>query len=144
MTPVLTKLLGELEACLAPVSGPPGLTLARYQPEQYLLPQYRPHDLPSENPVVGLLRSALLKRFESSVGAFRQTLKRMIQEHELFLEGLTQGFVVGKELLKEISAAGDEVDDESLNQIIADSPYKDSSSRYNARALEREDRKSVV
>jgi hypothetical protein len=138
MTPVLTKLLGELEACLAPVSGPPGLTLARYQPEQYLLPQYRPHDLPSENPVVGLLRSALLKRFESSVGAFRQTLKRMIQEHELFLEGLTQGFVVGKELLKEISAAGDEVDDESLNQIIADSPYKDSSSRYNARALERD------
>lgn len=134
-TDLLRELLDELEAALAPESGEPLMTMARYQPEQYLQPEYRPDDLRAENPVVGLLRSALLKRFESSVYAFRQTVERMAREHEAFLEGLRRGVVLRKEVLKEISAAGDEVDDESLAELIAESPYRESVARYERAAL---------
>jgi len=136
-TDLLRELLDELEAALAPETGEPALSMARYQPEQYLEPEYRPEDLPSENPVVGLLRSALLKRFESSVYAFRCTVERMAREHEAFLEGLRRGVILRKEVLKEISAAGDEVDDQSLAELIADSPYAEPANRYQRGALER-------
>ncbi|MDW8080236.1 MAG: helicase-related protein, partial [Thermoguttaceae bacterium] len=132
---IMRELLNNLEDALAPARGEPLLTLARYQPEKYLLPEYQPDGQPVENPVVGLLRTALLKRFESSVEAFRCTVARMIREHETFLQGLDAGVILKKELLKEISAASDEVDDQSLAEIIADSPYRESCKRYNSPAL---------
>jgi len=129
------ELLQELEKALAPEDGMPALTMARYQPEKYLLPQYQKEETPSENPVVGLLKTALLKRFESSVHAFRKTVERMIWEHEVFLRGLDQGRVLRKEVLKEISAVADEVDGESLEELIADSGKSDSTRCYDVRSL---------
>jgi superfamily II DNA/RNA helicase len=41
----------------------------------------------------GLIRTMLFKRFESSVSAFRETIKRLIRIHHLFLESLHQGLV---------------------------------------------------
>ncbi|MCD6394977.1 MAG: helicase [Planctomycetes bacterium] len=41
----------------------------------------------------GLIRTMLFKRFESSVYAFRTTVKRMIKTHELFLKSIERGFV---------------------------------------------------
>lgn len=130
----LDQLLEKLELELAPEDGVPGLTMARYQPEQYLKPEYRREDLPSENPVVGLLRSALLKRFESSVGAFRQTVERMIAEHKSFLTALDQGKVLRKEALQEVSEAMNEQDDEEMEALIADMPGE-SDVRYKVRPL---------
>lgn len=49
----------------------------------------------------GLMRAMLFKRFESSVHAFRESLKRMIHAHEIFLQALDRGFI----------PAGDKADD---------------------------------
>jgi hypothetical protein len=66
------------------------LTLARYRPDDYRL------DGESDSRargLAGLLRTSLLKRFESSVDAFRLTLRKMIEAHEAFFVGLNQGVV---------------------------------------------------
>jgi len=41
----------------------------------------------------GLIRVMLFKRFESSVHAFRESIKRMIRTHDIFLKSLDRGFV---------------------------------------------------
>lgn len=41
----------------------------------------------------GLIRVLLFKRFESSVFAFKETIRRLLMVHERFLEALSQGFV---------------------------------------------------
>jgi len=41
----------------------------------------------------GLIRVLLFKRFESSVYAFQQTIKRLLRTHETFLKALEAGFV---------------------------------------------------
>ena len=43
--------------------------------------------------VTGLLLSGLLKRFESSTGAFRVSIERLIEQHEHFLRALDDGYV---------------------------------------------------
>lgn len=67
-----------------------GLTLARYRPDDYRL------DGDSDSRargLAGLLRTSLLKRFESSVDAFRMTLEKMIAAHDAFLLALADGQV---------------------------------------------------
>jgi superfamily II DNA or RNA helicase len=135
ITPLMRALLDELESALAPQEGSPQLSMARYQPEQYLRAEFQTEETRRENPVVGLWRTGLLKRFESSLYAFRCTVERLIQEHEVFLKALDGGKVLKRELLKEISASGDEVDDQTLAEILADSPRVDSLARYDAAAL---------
>jgi len=41
----------------------------------------------------GLMRTMLFKRFESSVHAFKESLKRIINTHEIFLKSIERGFV---------------------------------------------------
>ena len=41
----------------------------------------------------GLIRILLFKRFESSVFAFKETVRRLLLVHERFLQALEQGFV---------------------------------------------------
>jgi superfamily II DNA/RNA helicase len=41
----------------------------------------------------GLMRVLLFKRFESSVYAFQETIKKLLTAHKRFLEALSQGFV---------------------------------------------------
>ncbi len=41
----------------------------------------------------GLMRTLLFKRFESSVHAFRETMKRLLQMHQLFVGALEEGIV---------------------------------------------------
>ena len=61
------------------------LTLARYQPDNYRIDGDA--DLRAQA-LAGLLRTGLLKRFESSVHAFRLTTETMIGAHEKFLTAL--------------------------------------------------------
>ena len=58
------------------------LTLARYRPSYYLTGE----EDASELSLAGLLRSGLLKRFESSSYAFQNTLNRMIEQNRSALQ----------------------------------------------------------
>ena len=121
---VLPGFFARLEEILMPEDGHPLLRLARYQPERY---PAGGGDAGEDTALVGLLRSALLKRFESSVEAFRLTAGRMIREHEAFLDALARGYVVRKEFFRELSAAEDEGDTE---EILEASEHAEDASAF--------------
>ncbi len=127
---VLPGFVGELEAALMPPAGPPLLKLARYQPERY-----QNGAAGGEGTVIGLLRSALLKRFESSVFAFGRTVSKMVREHEVFLKGLDSGVVYEGKLLREVSAADDVDADEVLDELAEKLGPGKSATDYDAKRL---------
>ena len=86
------------EALMPESGGEPVLTMARYQSERYLLVPEEDDD--KETSLVGLLRSNMLKRFESSGHAFQNTCYRMVQQHQIFLESLNFGQVIQKDFYK--------------------------------------------
>jgi len=89
---VLPGFFDELEEALAPENEEqePLLTLARYCPSAY-----GPGEVnASQLALVGLVRSGLLKRFESSVYAFAKTAAKMAQSHDLFLKALERGYIL--------------------------------------------------
>ncbi|MDE0115230.1 MAG: hypothetical protein OXT07_01210, partial [bacterium] len=75
------------------------LSLARYSPSQYRLD--REVDA-YEIQLAGLLRSGLLKRFESSPYAFAETCERMANSHDAFLSLLDNGRVATGEALADL------------------------------------------
>ncbi|KQX08190.1 MULTISPECIES: SNF2-related protein [unclassified Leifsonia] len=93
-------------------SDPGRLLLARYVPSRYL----RTKDLnKTEVSNMGLLRSALLKRLESSPTALANTLGVLIQTHEAFLSALGKGTVlVGGALRDYVNS-----ESEDLDEIVA-------------------------
>lgn len=50
----------------------------------------------------GLIRVMLFKRLESSVAAFRESLRRMIRTHEVFLASIERGFVPAGDKAEEL------------------------------------------
>ncbi len=89
---------------LTEASTPRALTLARYTPSGYLLsntgdPGSGTKVEAYEMQNAGLLRSALLKRFESSPYAFVKTCKTMVHSHDAFLQLLPKGKVATGEAL---------------------------------------------
>ena len=111
---VLPGFFEDFAEALAPEHGEPKLTLARYSPSRY-----RPGAIEDlrEVALVGLLRSILLKRFESSAYAFAMTAEKMVKAHDIFLEGLDQGTILTAEGIEE----WEQVDsDEALEQLIQD------------------------
>ena len=127
---LLPGFFARLEEILMPAGGPPLLRMARYQPERYALGAEVEG---GDTALVGLLRSALLKRFESSAQAFRLTLGRMIGEHEAFLEALSRGHVVRKEFFKELSAAEDEGE---IEELLDASEHAEDAALYSVPLLE--------
>lgn len=93
-------------------SDPGRLLLARYVPSRYL----KSEDLnKTEVSNMGLLRSALLKRLESSPTALAGTLGVLIQTHEAFLSALGKGTVlVGGALRDYVNS-----ESEDLEEIVA-------------------------
>ena len=89
------------------------LTLARYIPSRYLK---KPEERHYELALSGLMRSLLLKRFESSPHAFAKSCQRMIERNELFLGFLSKGKVVSKELLAGMADSSSD----DLEQILED------------------------
>lgn len=126
---VLPGFFDRFEEDLAPRQGPPRLTLARYQPERY--PKKGPVSN-GDTALVGLVRSGLLKRLESSAHAFRMTCQRMAAQHETFLEALDNGFVLEAELLHEWSAADD---DASFEDFMDKRSVHRNASAFNVEAL---------
>jgi superfamily II DNA or RNA helicase len=89
------------------------LRMARYTQSQYLLTG---DSETYETQNAGLLRSGLLKRFESSGHAFRKTVEAMIESHEHFLAALERGWVLRGDALKEWSTS----DSDDLSHLMDD------------------------
>ena len=109
---VLPGFFDRIALALDPDAGPDdpkALTLARYAPSQYR------HDRALETyelQLAGLLRSGLLKRFESSPHAFSLTCERMAASHDAFLALLGNGRVATGEALADwIATDSDDVDE---------------------------------
>ena len=92
------------------------LSLARYSPSQYR----RDRDVDTyEIQLAGLLRSGLLKRFESSPHAFAETCERMANSHDAFLSILDNGRVAtGDALADWMTTDSDEMDEEQLDTYL--------------------------
>jgi hypothetical protein len=73
------------------------LTLARYRPSYYL----EGEEDASELSLVGLLRTGLLKRFESSSHAFKNTLDGMISQNEAALNLIEAGYFPETDAIEE-------------------------------------------
>ncbi len=88
------------------------LTLARYQPSRYIDGE----EEGSELSLVGLLRTGLLKRFESSSRAFATTLNRMIRQYEAAVGLMDEGHFPATDAIDEwIETDNDEAMDELLS-----------------------------
>lgn len=96
------------------------LKLARYAPSRYAVSGEQDA---YEHQLAGLLRSGLLKRFESSIHAFALTCERMAASHDSFLSLLDQGRVAtGQALAEWTSVESDEIEDlEVPPTVLADS-----------------------
>ena len=109
---VLPGFFDRIALALDPDAGPDDpevLTLARYAPSQYRLDRaLETYELQ----LAGLLRSGLLKRFESSPHAFSLTCERMAASHDAFLALLGNGRVATGEALADwIATDSDDVDE---------------------------------
>lgn len=92
---------------------PKRLMLARYLSSMYTVD----HDLLNyQISNVGLLRSGLLKRLESSPQALHSSLTKMIASHEAFLAALDQGYVLKGEALSDWVAS----DSDDLDEFVAE------------------------
>ncbi len=97
-------------------------------PQAYLLDK---DDEESARALVGLLRSGLLKRFESSTHAFRQTVEKMVSEHGVFLDALDAGHVVTTAFIKELSTDDDAV----FEDILKETEHQDDATSYDTENL---------
>lgn len=106
----------EIQAALVPdANGVSRLTLARYAPEGYLK---RNAGVPATTAaLLGLIRTGILKRFESSSHAFAQTLRTLIRSTDAFLKGLDEGRILRGAGLSEIE---DLSDTEEWQALLAD------------------------
>ncbi len=87
----------------------PALTLFRYAPSSCRLDKEAEQ---YEVQLAGLLRSGLLKRFESSVRAFALTCERMAESHDAFLKVMDSGTVLtGRDLKAWIATDNDDLGD---------------------------------
>lgn len=127
---LLPGLFDQLEKALDPDSAV-AISFARYMPDAYRLTEVEIEEDARSRALVGLLRSSLLKRFESSASAFYTTVKKMAQEHKAFLEALDAGYVVTTDFMKELSAD----DEEIFEEILAGTEHKEDAKLFDVSQL---------
>ena len=125
---VLPGFFDEFADVLMPEDSEPLLTMARYHPSSYLK---NSADNASEAALVGLVRSSLLKRFESSVHAFAVTLGRLVASHDAFLDGLESGFILNAEAIAEWS----QVDSDEALEALLKQTGAESSRDFDSKLL---------
>ena len=132
---VLPGFFDRFAKALDPETGlqdPEALTLARYSPSQYrkdnAVDAY-------EMQLAGLLRSALLKRFESSPYAFARTCGRMAESHRAFLSLLDMGKVATGEALSDWMATDSDDLDEVMEFMEAHADAAEDAGEYEAEVL---------
>lgn len=132
VTGSLSALFDQIEVLLDPDQGEKAISFARYTPDLYLLGNgIGDDDEARAAATVGLLRSGLLKRFESSARAFDRTLAKLIDEHRSFLDALDKGRVVTTKFLRELAAT----DETSLDDLLESSAEVTLVGQYNVKSL---------
>jgi len=129
----LPGLLDQVEEAMMPEDGHPRVTFARYKVDQYELND--DDEERDDTILVGLIRSGILKRFESSVYAFARTTRRMANDHREFLETLDRGFVARRDALDELSTASD---DDEINDLLSNHPDAQPAAHYDVNDLRRD------
>lgn len=97
------------------------LTFARYLSSRYLRPEHvDPDDREGQYQILnaGILKSGLLKRFESSPAAFVKTCRRMVRGFDAFLDLLARGQVASAAALAEWSAT--DFDEEGFEEFLSE------------------------
>lgn len=132
----LPELFDEIEAALDPDGGPHALTFSRYTVDGF---RHGQHDIDTDAQAastIGLIRSGLLKRFESSAFAFVSTLNVLIHGHEVFLEALGKDHVVTTRFLREIATQDETTLDDLLKASVDTFPARDFDSKSLRKAVE--------
>ena len=119
-----------IEESLDP-DGSEALTFVRYSPDRFLLSGAEPDDAANSDSLVGLLRSGLLKRFESSTRAFFKTVDKMADEHQAFLDALALGRVVTTAFMQEIAAD----DDTDIWELLGKTQHSRDANLYDVARL---------
>ena len=132
---VLPGFFAQFAEALMPEVGEPRLTMARYQVERYLL-ELEEED-GRETTLVGLLRSGLLKRFESSAHAFGNTCRKMADQHRRFLDAMDAGIVIRKDFFKECGVTED-IEEDEFQELLEKSEHAESIDLYDAEPLRRD------
>jgi HKD family nuclease len=113
------------------------LTMARYQTQLYAV---EPSETGSrQEAMAGLLRSQMLKRFESSAFAFRRTLTKMIASHDACLNLIEQD---GKVPLRALDAET-LLNEEAVAERIAEGDIVDASA-FDSASLCRDLRSDIA
>lgn len=85
----------------------------------------------------GLMRVLLFKRFESSVYAFQETIKKLLIVHERFLKALSQGFVpAGEEAQTLLSEDYNQAEEQDLMDALKQVSNKYDLSDFDAKRLQ--------
>ena len=121
-------------------AGPDELTYARYGLWHYVRAAKRERAPYTELQraganLRGLMRIMLFKRFESSVHAFRQTLRRMVHTHRAFLTALDQGIVPAGEEAQCLLYESDLDEEQALMDALAQVSGRYDLSDFRADAL---------
>ena len=127
---VLPGFFDELKEALAPEDEDqePLLTMARYCPSIHRLDNEVEG---SQLTLVGLIRSGLLKRFESSAYAFGLTAGRMADSHDAFLKALDAGYILSPKALEEWTSIDSDEEWERLLEETGAEP----TDKYDVEAL---------
>ena len=105
----------DLYSAYSSAKGDPNrLMMARYTPSRYLRGSAAVERIQIQN--AGLLRSALLKRLESSASALSNTIQTLMISHKKFIQGIEAGFVLEGEALREWVSS----DSDDLEEALAD------------------------
>lgn len=126
----------EYTAYMGCPADPEKLLLARYKSSAYLVNE-ESEGYQSSN--AGLLRSAILKRLESSPHALLHTLDTLIVAHSDFLGAIDGGYVLIGEALKEWASSESDDLDEFISQLDdADIQQVNPIEYYRAEELRRD------
>jgi len=115
------------------------LKLARYRPGEYLVEEYkhkRQYDelANTSKPLVGIVRTLLLKRMESSIKAFYTSIDHYIRGYEKFRKILKEGTVpIGREFVDEIYKSFEYDDDDEFASNLAQIQSKYDIRAFNVR-----------
>ncbi|MBC8074781.1 MAG: helicase, partial [Chloroflexales bacterium] len=119
---------------------PRALCYARYGLWNYVLARVRQRPPYSELQraganLHGLMRAMLFKRFESSVDAFRHTLRRMLTTHRAFMLALDDGIVPAGEDAAALLHEAEQYDDDALLAALREAGQRYPASDFRLAAL---------
>ena len=121
--------------------GPNELTYARYGLWNYVRPRKR-HQAPYAElqragaNLRGLMRVMLFKRFESSVHAFRETVRRLLRIHQMFLKALEERIVPAGEEARTLLYESDQDEEQALMDALAQVSQRYALEDFDVAALQ--------